>query len=104
MARRHVVATDDSRTINLRVGDVAVVELVESPTTGYRWQVEFGPPLTLQSSEWHTSSRGIGGSGTRLFVFRAVATGTTRVEARLLRSWVGDSSMTLRHCFVFSVR
>lgn len=102
MARRLVVA-DDSRTIELSVGDVAVIELPESPTTGFRWSIEFDSQLALLTSDWSASSAAIGASGVRQFTFRAEAAGTASVRAKLWRSWQGDSSVTRRHSFAFSI-
>jgi inhibitor of cysteine peptidase len=104
MTQRHVITADVSHPIDLTVGDFAVVELVENPTTGFRWHIETAPQLVLLGSEWTVVSSGaVGASGVRRFTFRADAAGTARVYAKLWRSWVGDSSVIRRHSFVFSI-
>jgi inhibitor of cysteine peptidase len=105
MAQRHIVTADDSHQIDLGVGDLAVVELVENPTTGFRWHIEHEPQLVLLNSEWAAADESAaGGSGVRRFTFRADAAGAAKVHVKLWRSWVGESSVTRRHSFVFTVR
>jgi len=104
MAQRYLVTADTLRSVELSVGDVAVVELFENATTGFRWSVEFDPQLSLLSSERLASSAAVGASGMRRFTFRADAQGTARVNAKLWREWEGDGSVTHRHAFVFWIR
>ena len=104
MTRHLVTAADDSRTVELTVGDVAVIELAENPTTGFRWSVEFDTPLALLTSDWTASSIAVGASGTRRFSFNATAAGTASVRAALRRSWQAESDATQRHSFAFSIR
>ena len=89
--------------IHLNVGDFTVIELVEQPTTGYRWHVESDTSLVLCRSEWLASEEAIGSAGTRQFTFHAVKAGNAQVRAKLWRAWVGDVSVTDTHLVVFLI-
>lgn len=77
------------RTISVAQGDQLTVALPENPTTGYRWRVVSvnGNILSLQEDNTLPNGGGLGGGGTRLFRFTAVASGSTVLIAELVRAW-----------------
>lgn len=104
MPRRRVVTVNVSNPIDLAVGECVVVELAETPSTGFRWQVEAEPPLTLLESCWDPAvSAAIGGAGTRRLTLRSDAPGTAQLNVKLWRQWEGDSSVIHRHTFEFAI-
>lgn len=81
--------TDSGRAITFRVGDVFRIELAESPTTGYRWEIHVDEPATVEvrDSSFTSSGVGVGGGGLRAFTLVAKGKGMTRVRGVLRRSW-----------------
>jgi inhibitor of cysteine peptidase len=103
LAETHLSVSDRGAAVELRAGDVLVIELAENPTTGYRWEVDTAPAaLALDASKFVPpgATRGTpapapaaaGAGGRRKVTFRAVAGaagGTLRLLCR--RSWPGQA-------------
>lgn len=82
------------KEIDVAVNEPFTIELEETPTTGYRWQVEPSPGLSLISSSLRPhAGGGIGGGGQRQFVMAATTPGRLAVRAKLWRDWQGDQSI-----------
>ena len=97
---------DNGKLIELRQGDVIIVNLRETPTTGYRWTVDNIDEkiLELQSDDFRIAPKaGIGGSGTRTFSFRAIAVGSVNLKLKLWREWAGDASITERYSLTIEI-
>jgi inhibitor of cysteine peptidase len=97
---------DNGKLIELRQGDVIILSLQETPTTGYRWAVDNIDEkiLELQNEGFHIAPKaGIGGSGTRTFSFRAIAVGSVNLKLKLWREWAGDSSIIERYSLTIKV-
>ncbi len=72
----------------LSVGDVLVVALAESPTTGYQWQAEFDSGrLQATDDRFETASDLRGAPGVRRLTFRALAPGETELRLTNRRAW-----------------
>lgn len=67
------------------------VSLDENGTTGYLWNYKIGDEsiVKLEKSEFTSSApKGVAGAGgTRIFTFRAVASGKTTIVLNYARSW-----------------
>lgn len=77
-----------------------MVSLQETPTTGYRWAVENIDEkiLELQNEGFHIAPKaGLGGSGARIFSFRAITMGGVNLKLKLRREWLGDASIIERY-------
>jgi inhibitor of cysteine peptidase len=99
-------AADTGKTCHVRVGDVILVSLLESPTSGYRWDVdELTPSLDRLGDEFvaEPGSR-LGGDGTRTFRFEAREPGTGGIALKRWRAWEGESSVRERFDATIHVR
>ena len=76
-------------------GDRVVIRLAESPTSGFRWQLDDYDPESLQAAGDEfvpaTDAR-TGGGGTREFRFVVVGTDRSEVALSLRRDWETDTS------------
>lgn len=76
--------TDNTKSLKARVGDTIVLRLLESPTTGYRWEILQGSP---ENDEFFLESTAIGAGGIRVFRFLMKAPGAVTLELSLARAW-----------------
>ena len=89
---RTIDASDDGRLIQLERGDTLVVRLRGNPSTGASWAfVEPPNPMVLEQVGEMTfvadDEDVCGSPGTFTFRFRAVQSGTTRLNLRYGRAW-----------------
>ena len=106
MSALKLVIEDNGKLIKLRQGDVIIISIHETPTTGYRWTVDNVDEkiLELQSEGFHIAPEaGLGGSGTRSFSFRAIKAGSVNLKLKLWREWLGDASITERYSLTIKV-
>jgi inhibitor of cysteine peptidase len=97
MSTLTLTESNDGQSFNLQTGDQILVEFDESPTTGYRWAVDYvGDVLAFQNSNFSPAGSGIGGGGKRVFSFTAERAGSSRLSMKLWRDWEGDSSVIKR--------
>ena len=85
-----VTRNDRGKIVEASQGDMILIRLEETPTTGYRWAlVEVDNRiLDLHSSDYSIRPNvGIGGGGTRTFAFVAQSPGTTRIRLQLRQEW-----------------
>lgn len=90
---------DNSKTIELKVGETFQIELPENLSTGYIW--EFATPLDSSILELvqdkylvtEVDKEILGAGETRLLVFRIKGTGESKVELRLWQPWSGEESI-----------
>jgi inhibitor of cysteine peptidase len=91
-----VTKADSGRRARLYVGNILVVRLPGSPTTGYQWQVvpTSAVAVRLTTQPQYIASpvaAGVmGGSGTFVFTFQAVQPGTGIVRLAYARPWEGN--------------
>ncbi len=84
----------DGQTIDLAVGEVLTIRLLENPTTGYRWEARSMPNAIcdLVSNEYLAPAAPIpGASGTRCWMLRAARLGDAGLLLVYRRPWDGPS-------------
>jgi predicted secreted protein len=80
-----IVVPSKARSVSGRVGDTFQVKLVDCATCGFRWEVATPTDTKIVRLVSHVYAppnlpKGmVGGSGTAVFTFRAVALGSTSV-------------------------
>lgn len=90
MTEMVLVQEDHGNTLEVRQGDVLSVRLAESPSTGYRWEVDTIDEqiVKLQGADFTIAPETrIGGGGTRSFTFKTRSPGTVRIQLKLAREW-----------------
>jgi inhibitor of cysteine peptidase len=82
---------DDHPVSRMRASGGSVqIELPETPTSGYRWELENNTPaIVVVESKFEQSEAGrlAGASGIRKLVLHISQRGTSRVRLVLKRSW-----------------
>jgi inhibitor of cysteine peptidase len=89
---------DDGKRVSARVGDTLELRLSENVTTGYSWAIARldAAVLAAAGSETDYPGTAIGGGGTAIFRFRAIAPGTGDIVMRYRRPWEPESA-AIRH-------
>ncbi|QDQ29072.1 protease inhibitor I42 family protein [Chitinimonas arctica] len=89
---------DDGGVRQLPKERAFALELDETPTTGYRWHLEFSERLMLLSSELALADlHPPGAGGRRRWVFQPQGSGEFFIQAKLWREWLGDASVISRY-------
>jgi inhibitor of cysteine peptidase len=106
LANLDLTEEDNGREVSVRLGDEVRVSLKENPTTGYLWALAsmLEGVLKLEESLFSAQSIGVGGGGTRRFLFRAIVPGRITLELRLLRPWESNVSPVERFDLIIVVR
>ena len=82
---------DNGKEVDLSTGDVLVVKLPRTPSTGYDWVLTGDPaPLKLQKSSFQGKAAGSdkpGAGGTTVFRLSASSAGMTTLTFIYRRSW-----------------
>jgi inhibitor of cysteine peptidase len=95
VARVDLDLTDAGRSRSASPGDLVVIGLDETPTSGYRWEVdEFDPAVLRPAGDDFrpASGAGIGGGGVREFRFTVVGPRRGAVRLALRRAWERESA------------
>ena len=102
MATQGLTAADDGSSVTVAPGDEIAVRLDESPTTGFRWEIDVleGPLEQIADEREIAPDTAPGGGSVRVCRFRAGERGAGRIALKNRREWEGDASITER----FSVR
>jgi inhibitor of cysteine peptidase len=81
--------SDMARVCRVAVGDLVLLQLDESPTTGYRWAVMIDNPtiVKLGGDEYRLRNDAPGAAGQRSFHLMALAPGLTTVHLSRRRLW-----------------
>jgi predicted secreted protein len=81
--------TWNGKSVSARVNDEFQIVLLETRTAGYRWTaIHKGEPVCELLEEQNApNTRAIGGSGTHTWRFRAVSSGTTKIQLHYQRPW-----------------
>ena len=107
MAEIKLTYEDNAKSVEAQVGDLIIIELGETPTTGYGWAVEQVDEqfIALQSSDFVPPSQNlIGDRGWRTFTFQAKKAGITTIVLKLWRHWVGERSIINRFNLTLQIR
>ena len=102
-----LTAADQGVTRDAVVGQNVLLQLAETPSTGYRWALQASPPEAIEilATRWVApAGAGAGAAGRREFSLRTKAPGEIRLNLKLWREWQGDSSATHRYEFALRVR
>jgi inhibitor of cysteine peptidase len=99
-----IVVTEGSNggALSAKVGDTLIVQLPETPATGFRWASAVADTATvaLTGDDFQLGARsGVGGGGLRIFRFATKSPGSTDLKFKLARSWESGPPKA-----VFSVR
>jgi len=113
MSTVEISQADNGKSIRLSRGQTLLIHLPENPTTGYRWEVDTvdsagreanAQIITLESTTYTPGpSTGVGGSGTRTFVYKALNVGTTQLRLKHWQPWEGDRSVDKRYSLTVQV-
>ena len=90
----------------LNVHQDFLLELEETPSTGYRWNLEAEPPTAIEilGTRWNTPDPGgAGAAGRRSFHLRVLTPGEIQLHLKLWRQWQGDASVLRRLEFTLHV-
>ncbi|GIG91236.1 protease inhibitor I42 family protein [Plantactinospora endophytica] len=89
MARLDLTEADGGRSYPAALGDLLVVRLAETPSSGYRWQLDAVETAVLAPSgdSFRPEHEGLGGVGTRQLRFTATGAGRTALRLVLRRGW-----------------
>ena len=82
----------NGKEFGIGLGEEFVVELSENPTTGYIWTVSeyISPNISLINSKFFLPREDphmVGQAGSRIFVFKAIKSGTALLGLGLRRPW-----------------
>ena len=90
----HKLTMDSNqKTLTVHKGDLIEIDLDETPTAGYNWEVESIDKVNciLVSSEYNVYERaGIGGGGIRSMIFRVENSGNCKIKLKNWQRWSGD--------------
>ena len=98
MAETLLTRQDHGQTIAVALGSQLVVQLDESPTTGYTWApVKASDALPLASDSFTAAAPGsVGSGGQRRLHFDVLQPGEHRLELALMRPWEGAAAAVER--------
>ncbi len=89
-----IVRPEDLRTdVFLREGDVIAVEVTESPTTGYLWEVTSSGPARPLGERIIEAGDRYGSQVTRRVLFAVASAGDGVLDMELKRPWLADSAV-----------
>lgn len=80
----------NGREVPVAIGQTIALSLPENPTTGFRWELgDNGQPACTPLGEDFTESTtgGVGRGGTRRWLFKAVAAGSSSIALVYRRAW-----------------
>jgi len=87
---------DIGRPRSVRTGDTLTLRLDETPTSGYRWELDSHDPAVLQpdGDDFEPPSGDtLGGGGTREFRFKVISSGTSSLKLIRRRPWDANSEV-----------
>jgi inhibitor of cysteine peptidase len=91
MAEIIIERRDNGKAFEVSEGDLIGIRLQENPSTGYSWDMgEIDSPVVeLLQSDYAPAKnvRQVGGSGVRVYQFRAKSSGSERIHLKLRRPW-----------------
>ncbi len=96
------IRVDDSfnqKTIQLSVGDSIELQLEETPTTGYKWeivQINTGQLEAIENTYSLDKEAGIGGGGVRTFRLHVLDKGNGQIVLENRQRWNNDVYKTFK--------
>ena len=106
MAETLLTRQDHGQTIAVAMGSQLVVQLDESPTTGYAWApAEACDALPLAGDDFTSAAPGrVGGGGQRRLQFDVRQPGEHRLDLVLMRPWEGADAAVDRFTVTVQAR
>ncbi|GAB3807579.1 protease inhibitor I42 family protein [Micromonospora zhanjiangensis] len=92
MARRDLDRAGAGQRHQVTAGDLVILRLPETPTSGYRWALDGYDPdvLRLAGDEFRPAAgSALGGGGEREFRFSVVGAGSSPLRLARRRAWAG---------------
>src|SRR5687767_6271268 len=89
----HKISADNNSSIAAHKGDTIEIQLEETPTAGYSWEVDSmnSNIFELQSSNYKLyDEAGIGGGGMRTMLFLVKNSGNGNIKLKNFQRWSGD--------------
>jgi predicted secreted protein len=89
----HKISADSDASIAAHKGDTIEVQLEETPTAGYSWEIDNmnSNIFELQSSDYKLNTEaGIGGGGMRTMLFLVKNSGNGNIKLKNSQRWSGD--------------
>jgi predicted secreted protein len=89
----HKISADSNSSIAVHKGDTIEIQLEETPTAGYSWEVDSmnSNIFELQSSDYKLyDEAGIGGGGMRTMLFLVKNSGNGNIKLKNTQRWSGD--------------
>lgn len=89
----HKISADSNAIIAVHKGDTIEVQLEETPTAGYSWEIDNMDSniFELQSSDYKLNKEaGIGGGGMRTMIFSVGGQGNGKSRLKNAQRWSGD--------------
>src|SRR5687767_4130110 len=89
----HKISTESNSNISVHRGDTIEIQLEETPTAGYSWEIDNMDTniFELKSSAYKIYNEGgTGGSGMRTMVFLVDGQGNGKIKLKNSQRWSGD--------------
>jgi predicted secreted protein len=89
----HKISADSSTSIAVHKGDTIEIQLDETPTAGYSWEIDNmnSNIFQLQSSDYKLyDTAGVGGGGIRTMLFLVNNQGNGNIKLKNTQRWSGD--------------
>jgi inhibitor of cysteine peptidase len=94
---------ESGRVTSAQLNDIVIITLPENPSTGYLWDLKATGGLFLVSDTFHRSTtKYIGGAGTRIWKYQVRETGVQSVSGSYHRPWLKPSPNDRK--FVFTIQ
>lgn len=88
-----LTASDQGKTIHLKVGSRVELCLPDNPSTGYRWTFKADPSVVdIQEGTYTQMSNLVGSGGEMQWFLTALKPGITTVVFKRWRVWEGEQS------------
>lgn len=83
-------------TVNIKIGEIFIIQLKENPTTGYRWMVETIYGVKQIEDQFILLENTVGGAGIRILQFCVLNIGTYELHIKKWQEWSGEVSVIQR--------
>jgi len=99
VAQLDLTESDGGRSYASAPGDLVVIRLAETPSSGYRWRLAAvdSDALAPAGDSFRPDEPGLGAGGIRQFRFTVVAPGRATVRLALCRAWEGTEPAVQRY-------
>lgn len=99
MSELTLTIEDGGRKVAIPLAGALTLRLPENATTGFRWEGEADPALTLIGDDYEPAG-GAGGGGVRALRYRLTRPATVKLELVRRQAWEPDSEGDARFSIV----